>query len=262
MPIKIRGMEHIKSVFPGGEVHVKIFESYVSNREFLVGASTYVDVYAEIKSSEDFMELLLVSDALKRAHYCIDTLEMPYLPYARQDRVCAPGEALSASVAAGLINSVGARRVRCYDPHSSVMPALINNIVCDGASDRYDVQSIVKGAVLVAPDAGAEKRVLAFGMPYVQATKIRDPRTGIILATRCPIEKVENVPYIMVDDICDGGRTFIELGKVLKDRGVKRVELLVTHGLFSKGFDVFKGYVDAIHYLDYSNNVFITKEIK
>jgi ribose-phosphate pyrophosphokinase len=55
----------------------------------------------------------------------------------------------------------------------------------------------------------------------------------------------------MVDDICDGGRTFIELAKELRGMGAEKVHLYVTHGFFTKGLSVFDGIidvVDAVHY--------------
>ena len=95
-------------VFPDGAVNIELppLHDYVTT------------VTAVIKSSDDVMALLLVTDALKREGFIISetTLEIPYFPYSRQDRVCNPGEALSLAVMAGIINSLGYFSVTVFDP--------------------------------------------------------------------------------------------------------------------------------------------------
>ena len=82
----------------------------------------------------------------------------------------------------------------------------------------------------------------------VYATKVRNPDNGEILRTEVP----EDVSYrgknlLIVDDICDGGRTFIELAKVLRDYEPSRIDLYVTHGIFSKGFEIFEDLIDHFY---------------
>lgn len=74
----------------------------------------------------DIMRLFLATDAVRRMGVETVHLHIPYVPYARQDRVCYPGEALSAAVFAKLINAQGYDSVHCWDCHSDVMPALID----------------------------------------------------------------------------------------------------------------------------------------
>ena len=92
----------------------------------------------------------------------------------------------------------------------------------------------------MAPDAGARKRVQALakklGVADVRyAEKVRDPQTGRITETRVP-DDIPAQPVLVVDDICDGGRTFLELAAALRDKTDQPLYLYVTHGLFSKGF--------------------------
>jgi ribose-phosphate pyrophosphokinase len=100
---------------------------------------------------------------------------------------------------------------------------------------------------IVAPDAGAEKRCSkvanTFNQKLATATKHRTPEgITIKMNTNDISERV-----VIIDDICDGGRTFIELAKVLKgEYGVKHVTLIVTHGIFSAGMRVFDGLIDEI----------------
>jgi len=98
---------------------------------------------------------------------------------------------------------------------------------------------------LVCPDAGARKRVhqlaRALQLPVVEADKQRDTRSGQITGLRL-LSEVPDMPLWVVDDICDGGRTFTELAEVL--RGAQQsagfhqpLYLFVSHGIFSKGLD-------------------------
>jgi len=226
------------SIFPGGEVFASLID-------FDAEDCTLVTIYAHLTSSDKVMELLMVTDALRRV---IGTtpirLVMPYVPYARQDRVCNPGEALSIKVFCDLINAQGYQSVTILDPHSDVAGALLNNVILVDQSAPVD--SVLRdpvfagGVTLVSPDAGASKKVLKLAKNFnikdvVFADKVRNTLTGEIVATaiRGPIP--ENKPILVVDDICDGGRTFIELAKVLSANTYVPLYLYVTHGIFSKG---------------------------
>ena len=208
-------------VFPGGEVNINIFSSVI--------------IEAALKSSDDVMELLLTVGALRRVNTNIKLdLVLKYFPYARQDRVCNPGEALSVEVFSSLVNSMKFERVEVWDIHNADSLALINNVVHISQSellgkfpDTYDF--------LVAPDAGARKKLEGTGI--IVAGKTRNPSTGEITGTVIKKNEklIEGSNLLIVDDICDGGRTFIELAKVLLEKGAASVDLYVTHGIFSKG---------------------------
>jgi ribose-phosphate pyrophosphokinase len=227
--------------FSGGEVHV--------NKQIPHSAGEHVVVEAYVKSSDDLMALLMLNEiATRRLCPTIKQLVLPYMPYARQDRVCAPGDALAAKVACDLINSMGFDRVQISDPHSDVVGALINNCHIIPQHDlisREVVKKLRDGAILVSPDAGAEKKTAAickvWGLDtYIKATKHRCTKTGNILETTVDACNLEGQDVVIVDDICDGGRTFIELAKVLKAKhNCGNIHLHVTHGIFSKGKEVF-----------------------
>jgi ribose-phosphate pyrophosphokinase len=145
------------------------------------------------------------------------------------------------------------------DPHSDVLEACINNykkldnfklvddalsyLIKDGEEDKV---------VLVSPDAGAYKKVYDVAREFkiekiITANKVRDMKTGNILRTEIPVlDQHNDLMYVIVDDICDGGRTFVELAKVIKDgRPTAKVYLVVTHGIFSAGFKVLNEYIDG-----------------
>ncbi|RKP44763.1 ribose-phosphate diphosphokinase [Pararobbsia silviterrae] len=235
--------------FPGGEIHATVQADAVAPRGLLISAG--------LKSSADVMALIMITDALRRAYPAAGIiLDMPYVPYARQDRVANRGESLSAKVFCDLINAQKYSRVLIEDPHSDVVPALLERVqIADPVLPLSAViDRIGTKVALVAPDAGARKRVLklasAFDLEVVFADKVRDTRTGQITGTEV-LGDLPELPLLVVDDICDGGRTFIELASAIKAKqdtqGTRhQLFLYVTHGIFSKGLDVLlEGYAQV-----------------
>jgi ribose-phosphate pyrophosphokinase len=226
--------------FPGGEMHVTVATTELS--------ADALRVRAHLPDAAAVMTLLMVTDALRRAWPDAPiTLDMPYVPYARQDRVANPGESLSAKVFCGLINSQGYARVLVQDPHSDVVSALLDRVQIDDPLPalRRALADISDDVALVAPDAGARKRVLKLatelGLDVVYADKMRDTRTGAITGTQVQGELPAKA-LLVVDDICDGGRTFTELATALLRQQEaqwlnRSLYLYVTHGIFSKGLD-------------------------
>lgn len=227
--------------FPGGEWHVRL----TAPDEAAV--CTQFEISALIQNADHVMQLLMLTDALRRvAPDARLHLHMPYVPYARQDRVANPGEALSIRVFCDLINAQHYDRVIIQDPHSDVTPALLNRVVI--ASPLAALQKVLAqtGPVaLLAPDAGAHKRVAvlakALGCSMLCAEKTRDTVSGQLAATRIQGE-LPDIPLLVVDDICDGGGTFLALADAV--RAVQQHQqisqplyLYVTHGIFSKGAD-------------------------
>ncbi len=230
--------------FSGGEVNAKIPESIIGMQ------GIKVTVTAKLRSSDDLMELLLVTDALERScNFTYKALEIAYAPYARQDRVCNEGEALSAKVFANLINGLGYSRVYVYDCHSEVLAGMLDNCVNIGVekilrrNEGINLLLEQKLVTLISPDAGANKKTLSLakaygGLPVVRADKVRDTATGEITGTEVYCDDLHGVNCLIVDDICDGGMTFIKLAEKLKEKGAASITLYVTHGIFSKGIDI------------------------
>lgn len=238
--------------FSGGEEHVKFKPSDVRQHQSFT-------IHATLTSSAEIMRLMMVTDALRRATVgATINLNMPYIPYARQDRVCNPGEALSIRVFCDLINSLKFDKVRVLMPHSDVALALLDNADETLHEDRWDnfiVDHILpedhERLVIVSPDAGAMKRTLKFAnfynqeviehneqvIPVVMADKVRDVTNGKITSTTVHIkgDELRGKTCLIYDDICDGGMTFIKLAEELKFQGAAKVILAVPHGIFSKG---------------------------
>jgi ribose-phosphate pyrophosphokinase len=147
------------------------------------------------------------------------------------------------------------------DPHSDVLEACLNNFKKNDNFDLVDdALSYLIGeneedqVVLVSPDAGAYKKVFDVAKEFkiekiITATKVRDLKTGQILHTEVPVlDQHNDLKYIIVDDICDGGRTFIEIAKAIKaSRPTAKIYLVVTHGIFSAGFEELEKYFERIY---------------
>lgn len=247
--------------FPGGEEHVVINRHGIPDHE--IGK---VVIEGSIKSSTEAFRLLLLVDAIRRiGRYSPKTeleLVIPYFPYARQDRVCNPGESFSLGVFADVFNTfVKADKVTIHDPHSNVTPALIKNLfVLEQHTIIYKMLAWwikMNDVVLVSPDAGAAKKTEALakmfgGLQIVYANKKRDTKTGAILDIELMNhESIEGRVLLVVDDICDGGWTFTELAKKLKPSNPRSLNLFVTHGIFSKGLTDLSACYDKI----FSSNV-------
>lgn len=261
--LKLNGIEvPVKHfTFKGGEEQVHIDTKFAPK-----GSIGFVEITSKIKNSCDVMTLLMLVDACYRLenlhHHAEMTLNIPYVPYARQDRVMQSGEALSSRVFADLINGLGFDKVVIDDPHSHVISGMINKVRIRSqeelASSFHDVLT-GKNATIIAPDAGARKKAQKvaerFCMPIIEAGKVRNVETGEITGTAV-YGDVEGRKCLIVDDIADGGRTFIALAQALKEKGAKRVILYVTHGIFSFGKQVIlDGGVDEIYaYHDWTEN--------
>ncbi len=240
----------VKSLlFSGGEVQVRVQVPEVSTGDRF-------RITSHLDSAQSVMELLMLTDALRRiAANAPVELVCPYFPYARQDRVCAPGEALSVRVMADLINAQRYASVEIWDAHSDVAGALLDRVTNIPSVEfvrRLDLLDGSKPApVLVAPDAGAMKKVSGIAkelkLEWVRADKSRNPKTGEITGTVVYSEPVGDRDFLIVDDICDGGRTFTALAKVLRPLTTGRILLYVTHGIFSAGYEPLLEDIDAVY---------------
>ena len=247
-------LEYEKFSFPSGcEPHIKIVE-----KAWMLTSGHEVIITTRIKSSEDLIILLLATDALKRLGFTYIKLFIPYLPFARQDRVMVTGEPLSIKVLANIINSQQYTKVAVYDVHSEVALALINN--CDAISNHNFIKKVLKDKedyYIVSPDAGAYKKIfkaaqfVGYTGDIVLCNKIRDVKSGKILNMSCDVNDLQGKDVYIIDDICDGGGTFIGLADKLKENNAGNVNLIVSHGIFSKG-------IEALHNVDhiYTTNSF------
>lgn len=231
--------------FAGGEVHLNAEEFFrILPKEKLPNTSDVI--WSPIRNSVDLMELLILTDAYKRYYMETPRTCIPYIPYARQDRVANIGESLSIKVFADIINSQNYPLVYVLDPHSEVCMALLNNVkVLKDINNDYLSEIIPNYStdyVVLAPDAGSFKRLgkAIKEVPLIYATKQRDTKTGALSNVEIHTGGLnfKDRKILVVDDICDGGGTFLLLADALRRAGVDNLlELYVSHGIFSKGIN-------------------------
>ena len=237
--------------FSAGELHPQLQEYDI------LGKIESITIKPITYNPSFIVELSLLVNALRdefpeSVHFDLD---LPYIPYSRQDRVCAVGDAFGLKVFADQLNSLNFRYVIIFDAHSDVSPALINNCINREVKNLFvlNPEFISKYSHLVAPDAGAYKKVNSiashFNLPVIPALKTRDTSTGRLSNTVVVTEGVENPSRLLViDDLVDAGGTFLALGAKLKQTFPHTpIDLYVSHGIFAKGLNGLDKYYDNIY---------------
>ncbi len=229
--------------FSGGEPHIKIKEA----------VSEPVTITQRITNFNDLGFILLATDALRRMNVKEISLFIPYFPAARQDRVMVSGEPLSVKVYADIINSQHYEKVTVFDPHSEVTPALLNNVevIHNHEYVQQCLESIKDDIVLISPDGGALKKIYKLstylgGIEVIECSKKRNVQTGELSGFTVYADDLKGKTGVVIDDICDGGGTFLGLGKALKAKNVGDVHLVVSHGIFNKGFEQLESIYKTI----------------
>ncbi len=237
--------------FSGGEPHIKIVPDFDTNRK--------VTITHRLNSFNDLGLLCVTVDALRRMDVKIIELFIPYFPAARQDRVMIPGEPLSVKVYADIINAMQLNKVFVFDAHSEVTPALLNNstVIPNYAFIKEVLNKIGQNVKLISPDGGALKKIYKVseflgGVEVVECSKSRDVKTGKLSGFKVYEDDLQGIDCLIVDDICDGGGTFVGLAEELKKKNAGKLYLAVSHGIFNKGFDV----------LDCFDKIFTTNSFK
>jgi ribose-phosphate pyrophosphokinase len=221
------------SRFACGEIYAKPGASVRGADVFLVQTCTD-------QVNEDYMELFIMIDALKRSFAGKIHVIIPHYGYARQDRVASPREPITAKVMANLISAAGADHVIMVQVHSDqaqgFFPFPVDNLHTRNLFAEYIKKKKLKDVVVVAPDAGAAKDANKFareiGAPLAVLTKER-PEFNVAEVTAV-IGDVEGKTCILIDDMIDTGGSVCAAHKALVDQGAnKDVYLLASHAVFS-----------------------------
>ena len=247
MSITVNGQKIEGFSFPGGERHINVGQ---------IGEALTFRVESKIRSSDDLMDTMLICDALyRKAPHIPITLCLPYLPYARQDRVCASGDPFSLNVISRMLNSLSVQQVVTFDPHNIRECAKSINAfrVIPNTQFVEDIIDEVRPDFLICPDAGARFKYAKIWemLPTTFCRKNRDPLTGKL--SGFSLDKNSFMPNrysrgLVVDDICDGGGTFLGIADLFE--GKVDLHLTVSHGIFSKGLrDLFSKF-STIHTTD------------
>ena len=239
-----------------------------------------VSITSRLNSFRDLEVIIAANQALREFSYVENVkLNVPYFLGARSDRKFEAGTSnYLKTVICPIINSQNFSRVTVLDPHSDVLEACLNNyhkhnnhrLVKDALMKIDNKEGAQDRICLVSPDAGAYKKIFDVAKEFhidniITATKVRDIRSGNIIRTEIPtLNQHDDLKYVIIDDICDGGRTFIELAKAIKgSRPSAKVYLVVTHGIFSAGFAELNQYFEGIYttnsYRDIADNEYEQK---
>lgn len=244
------------SKFPDGQQTIDLIN--VLKSQLLIKT---VEIRSRLNNFKDLELIICANQALKNLGASHISLYVPYFVGARSDRQFQEGGVnYLKQVICPIVNSQNFDRVTVLDPHSDVLEACLNNFnkinnfdVVDDALSYLIKDGEEDKVVLVSPDAGAYKKVYDVAKKFniekiITATKVRDLKTGNIIRTEVPtLDQHNDLIYLIVDDICDGGRTFVELAKVIKDsRPTAKVYLVVTHGIFSNYYEDLRPVIEQI----------------
>jgi ribose-phosphate pyrophosphokinase len=250
--------------FPDGDVHIDL-----TSHLDVIHAQNMLIIKTRLRTPTDLFILKQAVASVRSAHPLVQiSLHIVYLLSARYDRQMHKHDACNLKIVAKEINDLNCLRVVLYEPHSDASTILIDRCEVIHPLDDTVTKRIIaiesqalQKVCFVTPDLGAVKRTEKYlssikrEVPLVYANKHRILSTGEI--TGIDIFNPDNLreAAFVYDDLCDGGRTFTELAKKLRATGiVKRIELFVTHGLFSKGTDILldanaddRAYVSSIY---------------
>lgn len=243
-PIQGEEIEYKQFTFAGGEPHLKITSERIDE---------HILITHRVRSFSDIGFLLLAVDALKRMGAVKINLLLPYFPAARQDRQMVSGEPLTVKIYADLLNQLGLNKIHVLDPHSEVTPALLNNchVIPNFQFIKTVIEQLPSSVLLVSPDGGALKKIYKVseylgGIDVIECSKNRDVKTGKLSGFKVYADDLQGKDCLIVDDICDGGGTFIGLAEELKRKNAGKLYLAVSHGIFSKGIADLTTVYDGI----------------
>ena len=219
-----------------------------------------VEIRSRLNNFKDLELIICANQALKNLGASHISLYVPYFVGARSDRQFQEGGVnYLKQVICPIVNSQNFDRVTVLDPHSDVLEACLNNFRKINNFDLVDdaLSWLIKDGeenkvALVSPDAGALKKIYDVAKRFnitnvTTASKVRDIISGNILRTELPTMDLTDIEHIIIiDDICDGGRTFVELAKEIKKQTNKPIYLIVTHGIFSAGLEPLTEHIDGI----------------
>lgn len=219
--------------FSDGEISVAISESVRGSNIFIIQSTCP-------PTNEHIMELLIITDALKRASAGEITAVIPYYGYARQDRKVKPRAPISAKLVADLVTTAGISRVVTVDLHAGQIQGFFNIPVDHIYATPIFIDYIRKktnsgDTVIVSPDAGGMERARSYAKILDSELAMTDkrrpnPNEAEIMNV---IGDVEGKAVVLVDDLVDTAGTAIQAGKALVREGARSVSLCCTHGVLS-----------------------------
>ena len=259
--LKIKVSNISKTIFSDGEMLVKSSET-VRNKK--------VYVICSLCSHDSIIELLLFIDSLKRASAGNIVVISTYMSYSRQDRKASQREPIGAKLIARLLETSGGNKLITFDLHNPSIQGFYD-IPVDDLRWMYPLtQSLLKEEkkmkfTIVSPDHGGAVRARRLAELITKEIKIAivdKRRTGPNVSEIVGLlGDVKDKNCIIYDDIIDTGGTIIKAANYLKEKGAKKIYIAATHGLFSKGFDIFEK-AESVDLVCVSDSIPTVKNIK
>ena len=222
--LKIPSIKIKKEVFPEGELHICIKEP-LKNKSLTIISNITPD---------NILEVLFSIDAAKRAGANIQKIIIPFMSYARQDKVYTYGEPVSGGVICSLLKNVSipiiiydihSKRLKKYldFQHKTILPFLVNKIP----------KKIRKDCIVIAPDkAGVERAKNIASLLHSQLMTIKKIRKGKNIMMRFD-KDVSGKNILIVDDMISTGTTMIKAAGLLRKQGAEKIYAIAAHGLFA-----------------------------
>ncbi len=224
------GKINIKN-FSDGELYVKFGESIRGVDVFLVQSTP--------PPAENFMELLLMLDAAKRASVKRVTAVIPYFGYARQDRKDRPRVSIAAKLMADLLTEAGADRILTMDLHAPQIQGFFDipfdHLYASRLFNDYFRENPIDDFVVVAPDVGSLKMARSYakrldaGLAFIDKRRPKQNVSEIVNV----IGEVDDKNILLVDDMIDTAGTLTNAATALKERGARKIMASSTHPILS-----------------------------
>ena len=222
--------------YPAGESHIRLHDD--------IDVSGLEVIEATAFSFGDLAQIVTADRILRRTGTQVRWF-VPYFPFARHDRRNDAGDGFELKLALEMVSEID---IVIADPHSDVAGQLPHIGQVDVVASLRRAGVFDNNPVVIIPDAGATKKAYEWidGETVIQASKRRDPATGELSGFAIRETDFGGRPGIIVDDIVDGGGTFLGLAAVLKAHNAGPLTLAATHGLFTKGTDILFESFDSI----------------
>ena len=217
-------------------------EIFVEIQENVRGSDVFVLQSTSFPANDHLMELLIITDALRRSSARRITAVIPYFGYARQDRKVGSRSPISAKLVANLITHAGVDRVMTLDLHAGQIQGFFDiptdnlyasPVMVRDIRERFDLTKVM----VVSPDVGGVVRARGLAKRINTSLAIIDKRRERPGESEVMnvIGDVTGYTCILVDDLVDSGGTLVNAADALIANGAKEVYAYISHGVLSGG---------------------------